>query len=203
MFSRPSSQLSSPSRSSLTLRLHGQSITNLAGKCTSSWELIGKSRRCLPSYQIYQCLVKFDVFFWVGFSVQFTWLVLDSHSWEFYITCAALPLSIVLLVEGHLAARYENKWMMASFLSGCVGAMIYFSYKFIKVIVKKKYDRVCSCLAVTFDIRRHRHPPAHYDFYLCMDGLAKLWTWPERADRKEAGGCRCKARRVPFVICAP
>jgi hypothetical protein len=86
-------------------------------------------KKMFAVYQIFQCLVKFDVFFWVGFCVQFTWLVLDSHSWEFYVTCAALPLSIVLLVEGHLAARYENKWMMISFLSGCVGAMIYFCYK--------------------------------------------------------------------------
>jgi small-conductance mechanosensitive channel len=89
-------------------------------------------------YQIFQCLVKFDVFFWVGFCVQFTWLVLDSHSLEFYITCAAIVLSVVLLVEGHLAARYENKWMMISFLSGCVAAMVYFCYKFIKIIIHKQ-----------------------------------------------------------------
>ncbi|KAI0005463.1 hypothetical protein BJV74DRAFT_804560 [Russula compacta] len=94
-------------------------------------------KKMFAVYQIFQCLVKFDVFFWVGFCVQFTWLVLDSHSWEFYVTCAALPLSIVLLVEGHLAARYENKWMMTSFLSGCVAAMVYFSYKFIKVVIHK------------------------------------------------------------------
>ena len=96
------------------------------------YKFLGADRRIkkmFAVYQIYQCLVKFDVFFWVGFSVQFTFLVLDRNSWEFYVTCAALPLSIVLLVEGHLAARYENKWMMISFISGCVGAMIYFSYK--------------------------------------------------------------------------
>lgn len=96
------------------------------------YKFLGADRRIkkmFAVYQIFQCLVKFDVFFWVGFSVQFTFLVLDRNSWEFYVTCAALPLSIVLLVEGHLAARYENKWMMVSFISGCVGAMIYFSYK--------------------------------------------------------------------------
>ena len=86
-------------------------------------------KKMFAVYQIFQCLVKFDIFFWVGFCVQFTFLVLNDHSWEFYLTCAALPLSIVLLVEGHLAARYENKWMMTSFLSGCVGAMTYFSFK--------------------------------------------------------------------------
>lgn len=86
-------------------------------------------KRMYASYQIYECLVKFDVFFWAGFSVQFIWLVLQDNDWEYYVTCLALPLSIVLLVEGHLAARHENKWMMATFMSGCVGAMIYFIYK--------------------------------------------------------------------------
>ncbi len=86
-------------------------------------------KKMFAAWQIYQCLIKFDIFFWVGFCVQIAWLVLDSHSLQFYVTCAALPLSIVLLVDGHLAARYENKWMMISFLSGCVGAMIYFCYK--------------------------------------------------------------------------
>lgn len=86
-------------------------------------------KRMYANYQIYECLVKFDVFFWAGFSVQFIWLVLQSGDWEYYVTCAALPLSLVLLVEGHLAARHENKWMMVTFMSGCVGAMIYFVYK--------------------------------------------------------------------------
>ena len=96
------------------------------------YKFLGADRRIkkmFAAYQIFQCLIKFDVFFWVGFCVQIAWLVLDSHSLEFYITCAALVLSIVLLVEGHLAARYENKWMMISFLSGCVAAMVYFCYK--------------------------------------------------------------------------
>jgi len=96
------------------------------------YKFLGADRRIkkmYADYQVYECLVKFDVFFWVGFSVQFIWLVLHDTDWEYYVTCAALPLSIVLLVEGHLAARHENKWMMATFMVGCVGAMIYFIYK--------------------------------------------------------------------------
>lgn len=96
------------------------------------YKFLGADRRIkklYANYQIYECLVKFDVFFWVGFSVQFIWLVLENNDWEYYVTCAALPLSIILLVEGHLAARHENKWMMATFMCGCVGAMIYFIYK--------------------------------------------------------------------------
>lgn len=102
------------------------------------YKFLGADRRIkkmYASYQVFQCLVKFDVFFWVGFSVQFIWLVLNSGDWEYYVTCAALPLSVVLLVEGHLAARHENKWMMVTFMSGCVGALIYFVYKLVRVIM--------------------------------------------------------------------
>jgi hypothetical protein len=102
------------------------------------YKFLGADRRIkkmYADYQIYECLVKFDVFFWAGFSVQFIWLVLQDTDWEYYVTCAALPLSIILLVEGHLAARHENKWMMATFMAGCVGAMIYFIYKLVKVLL--------------------------------------------------------------------
>ncbi|RDB29019.1 hypothetical protein Hypma_015269 [Hypsizygus marmoreus] len=108
------------------------------------YKFLGADRRIkkmYANYQIYECLVKFDVFFWCGFSVQFIWLVLQKNDWEYYVTCAALPLSLILLVEGHLAARHENKWMMATFMSGCVGAMVYFIYKLIKVLLLKGDDQ--------------------------------------------------------------
>ncbi|KAG6832220.1 hypothetical protein H0H92_004185 [Tricholoma furcatifolium] len=118
------------------------------------YKFLGADRRIkkmYANYQVYECLVKFDVFFWVGFSVQFIWLVLQKSDWEYYVTCAALPLSVILLVEGHLAARHENKWMMATFMCGCIGAMVYFVYKFIKVLMLKgttQYQFVWKTLTV-------------------------------------------------------
>jgi hypothetical protein len=96
------------------------------------YKFLGADRRLkqmYANYQIFECLLKVDVFFWLGYSVQFIWLVLPKSDWEFYVTCAALPLSLLLILEGHLAVRHENKWMVATFMSGCVGAMIYFTYK--------------------------------------------------------------------------
>lgn len=96
------------------------------------YKFLGADRRIkkmYANYQIFECLVKFDVFFWIGFSVQFIWIVLQSDNWEYYVTCAALPLSIVLLIEGHLAARHENTVMMVTFMTGCLGAFVYFAYK--------------------------------------------------------------------------
>ena len=97
-------------------------------------------KKMYASYQVFECLVKFDVFFWAGFSVQFIWLVLSERQWEFYVTVAALPVSILLLFEGHLAARHENKWMMATFMSGCACAMIYFIYKLGRVLSQRHLD---------------------------------------------------------------
>ncbi|PIL29601.1 hypothetical protein GSI_08237 [Ganoderma sinense ZZ0214-1] len=107
------------------------------------YKFLGADRRIktmFTHHQIFLCLVKFDLFFWVGFSVQFIWLVLNHHDAEFYLTCAAFPLSIIVLIEGHLAARHENKWMMLSFLTGCGGAMVYFVYKLVKVLRYKDTD---------------------------------------------------------------
>lgn len=87
-------------------------------------------KKIYAHYQVFQCLLKFDIFFWVGFSIQWISLVLvDKTDFEFYATIIALPFSILLLIEGWLAARHENKWMMGSFMVGCVAGCAYFVYK--------------------------------------------------------------------------
>lgn len=101
------------------------------------YKFLGADRQIKKMYaqfQVFECLVKFDVFFWVAFCVQLIWLVLQKQDWEYYVTVAALPLSIIVLVEGNMAARHENKWMMYTFISGCFGALTYFGYKLVKII---------------------------------------------------------------------
>lgn len=86
-------------------------------------------KRMFAHYQIFVCVMKFDVFFFIGFSMQLIFLVLDHHNWQFYVTCAALPFSILLLADGILAAKYEHRYMMITFMLGLGGALTYFGYK--------------------------------------------------------------------------
>jgi hypothetical protein len=100
------------------------------------YKLLGADRqikRLYMHYQIFQTFLRFDVFFWLGFSIQLIALVLKKSDFEYYLTIAALPLCMLLLLQGHLAAKYENKWMMCSFFVGCLGALGYFSYKLVRI----------------------------------------------------------------------
>lgn len=91
-------------------------------------------KRMYTRYQIFVCVMKFDVFFFIGFTVQLIALVLDNGDWERYVTIAALPFSFLVLANGMLAARYENLVMMVTFMLGCAGAMCYFVYKVLSII---------------------------------------------------------------------
>ena len=145
------------------------------------YKFLGADRRIKSMYawyQIFLCLIKFDLFFWISFCIQFIGLVLAKNDWEYYVTIIALPLSVVLVVEGYLAARFENKWMMISFLTGCAGGTIYFTYKvcpsrpsltsvadfsqFVKVLVLKneaEFIDIYQSLTI-FCKHSHAHSPA-------------------------------------------
>ncbi|KAG1722875.1 uncharacterized protein EDB91DRAFT_1340342 [Suillus paluster] len=97
-------------------------------------------QKMYATHQIFECLVKFNVFFWVGFCVQFIWLISQNHNWEYYVTWAATPTSILLLVIGHLAARYEKKWMMGTFIFGSIGALAYCIYKLFRVLQNREME---------------------------------------------------------------
>ncbi|KAG8762985.1 hypothetical protein FRC11_006674 [Ceratobasidium sp. 423] len=102
------------------------------------YKLLGADRlvkKMYAHYLFFECLIKFDGFFWVGFSVQASYLalVLSPGDVEYYLTLAMTPGCFLVLLVGHLAARHENKWMMISFFLGCLCALIYFIYKLYRI----------------------------------------------------------------------
>ncbi|EJD55460.1 hypothetical protein AURDEDRAFT_109782 [Auricularia subglabra TFB-10046 SS5] len=113
------------------------------------YKLLGADRSVKRMYmhlQVFLCLIKFDVFFFVGFTVQWIFLVLsrDQPDAEYYITIVALPLSVVVLIAGHVAVHRESKWLMGCFIAGMTAASVYFIYKFYKILRFRKDDEFAA-----------------------------------------------------------
>ncbi|KAK9768697.1 hypothetical protein K7432_000453 [Basidiobolus ranarum] len=91
-------------------------------------------RRMYKAYQILLTLLKLDMFFFIGYSVQLATLVYNSRDVETWIQITvAIPASVVLLALASYALHKENKAIMYFFM-GCLALVIvYCIYKFVKM----------------------------------------------------------------------
>jgi hypothetical protein len=102
---------------------------------------------------VFICICKFDTFFVFGFTLQFVVLVLKQDDVERWLTIAAAPVTLGILAAGFVAARREIKWLMATFVSGCVLGMGYFAFKLFRIFqnTDDRYSQVKKSLT-TFSV---------------------------------------------------
>ncbi|KAJ1979012.1 hypothetical protein H4R35_001677 [Dimargaris xerosporica] len=98
-------------------------------------------RRMYRAYHIFVLLIKLDIYFFLGFAAQFIILVLLSSKVELWLTVAAVPVTLLVLVLAIFAVRYENKPVMILFMIGLLACMAYFIYRIVRIYDVSQADR--------------------------------------------------------------
>ncbi|KAH8929491.1 hypothetical protein BT69DRAFT_1307032 [Atractiella rhizophila] len=91
-------------------------------------------------YQVFICLLKFDYFFFISFSLQLVLLVENLKDFERYLTIAAIPIILIGLFAGAIAVRRENKKLMIGFIASCALGAAYFAFKLFRIYHKRDTD---------------------------------------------------------------
>lgn len=99
--------------------------------------------------QIYIALLKFDFFFFLGFTVQFVVVVQGTGDPEMWLTVAAIPITIVILLLAAIFTRREWYFGQACIIIIYFGGMAYFVFKLVRMYTwpkKHNYDAARTSL---------------------------------------------------------
>lgn len=94
-------------------------------------------KRRYTVFQFHRCLLMFDFFFFLAFTVQFiVIMVADKTSVEFILTCCMLPLTILVLFASDYAATRELVWLSVFTVLCYIGGCVYVLFKTIRLFTK-------------------------------------------------------------------
>lgn len=92
-----------------------------------------RMKRRYLTYQIYIALLKFDFFFTLGFTIQFVIIVGGRTQEEKYITIAAIPVTIVIMLAAFWFCRRESMIGTIAVIVLYFGGLAYFVFKLVRM----------------------------------------------------------------------
>ncbi|KAL8964214.1 MAG: hypothetical protein Q9183_004612, partial [Haloplaca sp. 2 TL-2023] len=104
-----------------------------------------RMKRRYLTFQIYIALLKFDFFFFLGFTIQFVVVVVNTQNSEFYLTIAAIPVTIIILLLAGFFTRKENAPGMLAVIVLYFAGLAYFLFKLVRMyqpLRRSDYDPV-------------------------------------------------------------